>query len=182
MFNLFPPSGTCLLSGRGQISSFIAAASRIIAIPVFCLCLAALAGCSLPCAPGPSGAAQVSGVAISRTALDAVGTRYAYGGSNPASGFDCSGLVLWSYAKHGVSVPRTAAAQSSIGCPVGRGGLKPGDLVVFRIKGDLHTGIYTGRGRFVHSPKRGSNVREDDLNTGYWQDCFFAGRRHGSVY
>lgn len=145
------------------------------------VCLLFLAGCSLPKEPGPGGA-RVSGAAISRTAQTAVGTRYKYGGASPEKGFDCSGLVVWAYAKHGVNVPRTAKEQSKMGYTVGKGNLRPGDLVVFRIRSGLHTGIYTGKGRFVHSPRTGTTVRVEDINSKYWSGRFIAGRRHGSLY
>lgn len=156
------------------------APGRVVAL-LFCLLLLAGAGCSLPKEPGPGGA-RVSGEAICRTALTTVGTRYTYGGASPGKGFDCSGLVLWAYGKHGVNVPRTAKDQSAMGYNVGKGNLRPGDLVVFRIRSGLHTGIYTGKGRFVHSPRTGTTVRVEDLNSKYWSGRFIAGRRHGNVY
>jgi cell wall-associated NlpC family hydrolase len=151
------------------------------------LCLALFAsGCSLR--SGSRGddsgvsSSKVSGAAISKTALSTVGTRYVYGGSSPAKGFDCSGLVSWAYANNGVTVPRTAKAQSAVGSSVPRASLRPGDVVVFRISSGLHTGIYTGKGRFVHSPSTGKKVRVDNVNNQYWRDRFVAGRRHTRVY
>lgn len=151
------------------------------AILGLCLYLLAGAGCSLPQAPGPGGA-RVSGGAICKTALTTVGTRYAYGGASPSQGFDCSGLILWAYAKNGINVPRTTNEQSSMGCSVSKGSLRPGDLVIFKTRSGLHTGIYTGKGRFIHSPRTGSTVREDSINSKYWRGRFIAGRRHPSVY
>ncbi len=156
-------------------------ACRRAAALFFCLLLLAGYGCSLPKEPGPGGA-RVSGAAISQTALTTVGTRYKYGGATPEKGFDCSGLVLWAYGKHGVTVPRTAKEQSKMGYNVGKGNLRPGDLVVFRIRSGLHTGIYTGRGRFVHSPRTGTTVRVEDINSKYWSGRFIAGRRLAGMY
>lgn len=148
---------------------------------VLCLCLLASAGCSLPKEHG-TGGGRASGAAISKTALSTIGTRYAYGGATPAKGFDCSGLVMWSYAKHGLHVPRTAREQSAMGYAVSKGSLKPGDLVVFKTRSGLHTGIYTGKGRFVHSPRSGTTVREEAIDGNYWRGRFVAGRRHANVY
>ena len=148
------------------------------------LCLALFAsGCSLRSTPeAAEHSPKVRGTAISKTALTTVGTPYVYGGSTPAKGFDCSGLVAWAYARHGVKVPRTAKEQSILGSSVSKSALKPGDLVVFRIRSGLHTGIYTGKGRFVHSPSSGKRVRVDDMHSKYWRGKFVAGRRHARVY
>lgn len=73
--------------------------------------------------PGRSTSAQPAGQAdvIALRALDAAlsqrGTRYRSGGSRPG-GFDCSGLVQWSYRQAGLYLPRTAAAQSRVGARV----------------------------------------------------------------
>jgi Cell wall-associated hydrolases (invasion-associated proteins) len=145
------------------------------------LLLLLFSGCSLHSEPVP-GTGSAAGAAISRTALSTIGTRYAYGGASPSSGFDCSGLVCWSYAKNGLKVPRTTREQSRLGTAVSMGQLRPGDLVVFRIKSGLHTGIYTGKGRFVHSPSSGKAVRVDEVGSTYWKGKFIAGRRHAKVY
>lgn len=145
------------------------------------LCFLACSGCTLPREPAPSGR-TASGAAISQTALTTIGTRYCYGGSSPAKGFDCSGLVLWAYGKNGLNVPRTANEQSRMGYAVSKGNLRPGDLVVFKTRSGLHTGIYTGKGRFVHSPRSGTSVREESIDSKYWRGRFIAGRRHAGVY
>lgn len=142
---------------------------------------ALLQGCSLHSGADVEGA-SASGRAISRTALSAVGTPYVYGGSKPSEGFDCSGLVCWSYARHGLALPRTAKEQSSMGNAVSKGGLQAGDVVVFKIRSGLHTGIYTGSGKFVHSPSSGKKVREESLNSSYWRNKFIAGRRLRQIY
>ena len=159
----------------------------ILILALLCLALSA-SGCSLSSAPKSSApsrtaeyAPRVSGAAISKTALTTVGTPYVYGGSTP-KGFDCSGMVAWAYARNGIQVPRTAREQSAVGTSVSRSALKPGDLVVFRLGRGLHTGIYTGKGRFVHSPSTGKKVRVDSVNSQYWRGRFIAGRRHARVY
>jgi len=84
-----------------------------------------------------------------------LGVPYRYGGSSP-SGFDCSGLTSWVYARLGVSLPHNAAAQYAYGTPVDRGHLKPGDLLFFHGLG--HVGLYIGNGRMIHAPQSGQNV------------------------
>ena len=81
---------------------------------------------------------------------------YRWGGSSPASGFDCSGLVYWTYRKLGVAVPHSSYALASEGRRIGRAHLKPGDLLFFYGLG--HVGVYVGRGRMVHAPRAGRRV------------------------
>lgn len=181
------PAGavSCLRSivRRFGAPSFVVPRPPAVLIPlVLCLCLLVSAGCSLPKDHGGKAGARASGAAICKTALSTVGTRYTYGGATPAKGFDCSGLVSWTYAKHGVAVPRTAREQSAMGRAVSKGNLRPGDLVVFKTRSGLHTGIYTGKGRFVHSPRSGTTVREEAIDSKYWRGRFVAGRRHFDVY
>ena len=97
--------------------------------------------------PGPS-----RNAAAARMATEYLGTPYVWAGSSP-SGFDCSGLVSYVFARVGVSIPHNAAQQYRYGTPVPRDGLQPGDLVFFnRLR---HNGIYLGGGRFIHATKPG---------------------------
>lgn len=122
-------------------------------------------------------ATAVRGDTVCRTVRGQVGTRYKYGGASPKTGFDCSGLLAWAYNQHGVSIPRTAKAQSGAGKSVQRNKLAPGDIVVFKIKSGYHTGMYTGNNRFIHSPRTGSTVREDQLDNDYWKKAYIGARR-----
>ena len=103
-----------------------------------------------------------------------VGTRYRYSGTSPSSGFDCSGFVRYVYARHGVSLPRTARDQSTEGRKVsyGRSTMLPGDLMFFRLEGSRvdHVAIYAGDGRILHASSTGGAVRYDDLDSrrGRW--------------
>ena len=85
-----------------------------------------------------------------------MGTAYKWGGSTPQTGFDCSGLMQWSYAQSGIQIPRVTYTQ--IEAPNGteiadRAALKPGDLVFFAANGDVHhVGMFLGGDKFLHAP------------------------------
>jgi cell wall-associated NlpC family hydrolase len=92
-----------------------------------------------------------------------VGTPYRWGGASP-SGFDCSGLVMWSYARAGRSLPHSTYALLRTGRAVRRGGIRPGDLVFS--EGGGHVGIYVGGGVVIHAPHAGARVTRVPLR--YW--------------
>ncbi|HTK01065.1 MAG TPA: C40 family peptidase [Bordetella sp.] len=114
--------------------------------------------------------------------LDALGTRYRWGGDDPDSGFDCSGLVSFIYKEvAGVDLPRRARDQRSEGHAVKTAQLQPGDLVFFGIRRHnqtSHVGIYIGNNEFVHAPTRGEKVRIDTLDSAYWSKRFNGARRY----
>jgi len=127
-----------------------------------------------PAPPGPPAAqpsrAQLERAAVVRTAESLVGAPYRYGGRSPA-GFDCSGLVLYSFARAGVhGLPRSAAALESAAAPVKLASILPGDLLFFRLdrKKTTHVAIYVGGRTFVHAPSRGKRVERVDFDDVYW--------------
>jgi cell wall-associated NlpC family hydrolase len=128
-----------------------------------------------------SSAAGPRALAALAEAKKHMGTPYQWGGSTPQTGFDCSGLVQWAYAKAGIVVPRTSEQQilASNGTPVDRGHLRAGDLVFFRnAAGDVHhVGISLGGDKFINAPHTGASVRVDDLNQSYYAREFAGGRR-----
>ncbi len=100
-----------------------------------------------------------------------VGTPYRYGGSSPQRGFDCSGLVYYSYSKAGLEVPRTTGGLYDSTFPVDPRALRQGDLLFFSIKGKVaHVGIYVGKGKFVHAPSSGKSVSYASLENPYWRE------------
>jgi cell wall-associated NlpC family hydrolase len=101
------------------------------------------------------------GQRAARLARRYVGIPYAWGGASPRQGFDCSGLVMYVYAKLGVALPHHAASQYSYGRNVPYSRLKPGDLVFFSGLG--HVGLYVGAGRFIDAPHSGAVVRVTSL-------------------
>lgn len=115
----------------------------------------------------PTTAQPASGGDAVAVAMSQVGTPYVFGGSAPG-GFDCSGLVQWSYKQLGVDLPRTAAEQGRTGTPVSPADAQPGDLVYFDKPGPVdHIGIYAGNGTWVVAPHTGAQVRVEkvDLST-----------------
>ncbi len=111
-------------------------------------------------------------------AQDMIGKPYRYGGNSP-SGFDCSGLVQYSYSRAGIEVPRTTRSQRKSGVSINSQSLRAGDLMFFDQEGrkSSHVGIYIGDGRFVHAPSSGKHVRVDRLDAKYWKKHFAGARR-----
>jgi len=106
------------------------------------------------------------GERAAKIALKAVGVPYRWGGSSPASGFDCSGLVYWAYRRLGIELPHSSYALYGEGRAVRRSRAKPGDVLVFSGLG--HVGLYLGRGRMVHAPHSGTVVQVVKLgSSGY---------------
>lgn len=108
-------------------------------------------------APAPTSVNQRAvDAAISRT-----GAPYAYGAAGPSS-FDCSGLVQWSYAQAGKSIPRTSQAQIAGGRPVSLNQLQPGDIVGY-YSGASHVAMYVGNGMVIHASTYGTPVKQVPL-------------------
>ncbi len=132
-----------------------------------------------PAQTGPPPASDTARSVVA-TARGQLGVPYRAGGLDPRSGFDCSGFIWWTYHQNGINLPRTTAEQATAGAAVPGNVLRPADILVFRTGSGmhgLHTGIYTGNGRFVHSPKPGATVREETLDIPYWRRNFIAARR-----
>ncbi|WP_022851966.1 C40 family peptidase [Limisalsivibrio acetivorans] len=108
---------------------------------------------------------------IVRTAHRYIGVPYQWGGTNPNTGFDCSGLTMVVYKYNGLNLPRTSREQYKTGRYVKRNNLRKGDLVFFATGGGnrvSHVGIYIGSNKFIHAPSRGKKVRIESINS-YWQ-------------
>ena len=112
-------------------------------------------------------------------ALALLGTPYRYGGSNPSTGLDCSGLVRHVFgAVLNRDLPRRSEEISRVGQPVSRAELQPGDLVFFNTlqRAYSHVAIYIGEGRFVHAPAGTGRVRIEGLDDRYWAARFNGAR------
>ena len=108
-------------------------------------------------------------------ALQYLGVPYVWGGASP-SGFDCSGLTMYAYAKVGVYLPHNAAMQYGMGSAVSQSQLAPGDLVFF--SGLSHVGMYIGGGRFVHAPHTGDVVKISSLSESWYAATYVGARRY----
>ena len=105
----------------------------------------------------PSSAGGVDGDAVVADAKKYLGIRYKWGGTDPATGLDCSGLTQRVLADLGVKIPRTVAQQQYYGTAVSSmAKARPGDLLVF---GTHHIGIYVGDGKMLHAPHSGDVVK-----------------------
>ncbi|WP_324783779.1 NlpC/P60 family protein [Streptomyces sp. H51] len=107
----------------------------------------------------PSSARAAAAVAAARSAL---GRPYVWGANGP-TGFDCSGLMQWSYAQAGVALPRTSQAQRHAGRLIPLSQARPGDLVTYRSDAS-HVAMYVGNGQVIHAPHPGAAVRYDPVD------------------
>ena len=131
--------------------------------------LAALTGTAIAATPQEHAASE---------AVKLVGAPYRYGGMS-LKGFDCSGLVLYSYRQAGITLPHSTDQQRHLGKSVRRAELRPGDLVFFDQQGKKHghVAIYVGNGEIVHAPSSGKRVRRDRLDSPYWKKHLSEARR-----
>ncbi|WP_017569307.1 C40 family peptidase [Nocardiopsis halotolerans] len=119
----------------------------------------------------PAGAERVH-MSLSRSTVERAinaaesqkGTPYVWGGESPG-GFDCSGLVQWSFEQVGVDLPRIAHDQVRAGDRISYSDARRGDLLYWADSGGYayHVAIYLGDGRMIDAPKTGDHVRERDV-------------------
>jgi peptidoglycan DL-endopeptidase CwlO len=113
-------------------------------------------------APFPAIPKRTVGERAAAIAVREVGVPYRWGGASPTAGFDCSGLVYWTYGRLGIDLPHSSYALYDQGRRVARSRMKAGDLLFFSGLG--HVGIYIGRGRMVHAPHSGTRVQVVSLS------------------
>lgn len=107
-----------------------------------------------------------------------LGFPYVWGGSSPATSFDCSGFVSyvcnncgagWDFGRLG------ASGLLDICTRVSSANVQPGDLIFFQgtydTDGASHVGIYVGGGQMLHC---GDPIQYTSINTSYWQSHFLA--------
>lgn len=117
---------------------------------------------------------------LANQALNQLGIRYKWGGKSPETGFDCSGLIVYSAQRSlGLKLPPRADDIAKFGDNVSKKDLQVGDLVFFNTLGTRysHVGVYLGQDKFVHSPTRGSVVRIEDMTQRYWTARYTGARR-----
>lgn len=108
-----------------------------------------------------------------------IGTPYKYG-ATPGStdAFDCSSFTQYIFKNFKVWLPRTSAAQASMGTTVDKGSLSVGDLVFFKTNGKSisHVAIYAGSNKIIHSSSS-KGVTISDMTTSYWKNKYVTARR-----
>jgi cell wall-associated NlpC family hydrolase len=112
--------------------------------------------------------------------LKLVGVRYRWGGNDEDSGLDCSGFVRLVFKDSiGAALPRTAREMSEVGEKIDPNELKPGDLVFFNTmrRTFSHVGIYLGDNHFLHAPRKGAEVRVENMDSSYWMSRYNGARR-----
>jgi len=115
---------------------------------------------------------------ILSTAKQYIGVRYQWGGTSPATGFDCSGFVQYVFKQNGITLPRISRDQYTVGTKVSFENLQPGDLVFFSFSGNGvvdHDGIYLGGGQFINaSSSKGVTIYTIGP---YWKSVYVGARR-----
>ncbi|MEV7688647.1 NlpC/P60 family protein [Streptomyces bungoensis] len=109
-------------------------------------------------APDVPDARAAAALAAARSAL---GRPYVWGATGPG-GFDCSGLMQWSYEQAGIQLPRTSQEQLHAGRRIPLSEARPGDLIVYRSDAS-HVAMYAGNGQVIHAPYPGAPVRYDPV-------------------
>ena len=124
------------------------------------------------------GGSYEKGVQIAQFALQFVGYNYSWGGKDPSTGFDCSGLVYYTYQHFGITLNRVAQDQARNGVAVSADELQPGDILCFYSGSSYigHSGIYIGNGMFVHAQNSATGVVVTELS-GHYATRGFEARR-----
>ncbi len=114
---------------------------------------------------------------LEQRAKQNIGTRYHSGGTKPG-GFDCSGLMIYTFENSGIKLPRTSAEQSNFGIRINKQEAQKGDLIFFSTRGRghiNHVGMVVenvdGEIKFIHSSSS-SGVMISSLSESYYQRAF----------
>ena len=136
------------------------------------------AGCATTPTKHVTGYSASTGDKAASTALTMIGRPYKFTGDTPA-GFDCSGLVRYSYLTAGMDVPHSTNSLKNSTRSVGLRNARKGDLLFFVQEGKKysHVGIYVGNDQFVHAPSTGGKVRRDSITDPYWKKHYLDTRR-----
>jgi cell wall-associated NlpC family hydrolase len=127
---------------------------------------------------GASGSSK--GVAAVQNAAKFLGGKYVWGGTNPYTGVDCSGLTQYVLKQQGINIPRVSQDQYKAGTAVAKNNLQPGDLVFFITDGKTvsHVGIYEGNGNFVHAASTKRGIVRNNLGDSYYAQHYVGARRY----
>lgn len=125
--------------------------------------LGALTGLALPTTPAatPVAAGSATGTDVVAMAKKYIGVPYVWGGTNPATGMDCSGFTQRVFKDLGIDIPRVVSDQMKVGTPVASlAQAKPGDLLISF--GGNHISIYLGNGKAIDAPVPGKTIQIRD--------------------
>jgi lysozyme family protein len=123
---------------------------------------------------GPGG----SPLSLVKGAREFLGIPYVYGGTDPATGLDCSGSMQQVFRPFGVNLPRLAHNQGQVGQRIKKNDLQPGDLMFFNTNqgADHHVGMYAGNGKVIHESSSAGRMVEVPF-TGWLANHFSHGQR-----
>lgn len=89
-----------------------------------------------------------------------VGNPYVWGGTSLTHGADCSGFTLSIFAKYGIYLPHSSAAQANCGTRISAGDAQPGDLFFYGSGSRIsHVAIYIGNGQIVHASSARTGIK-----------------------
>ena len=107
-----------------------------------------------------------------------LGRPYRYGGNSP-SGFDCSGLVEYSFKQLGIQLERRTIDQMNELRAIQFNDLRAGDLAFFQTGNkQYHVAIMLDEQNFIHAPSSGKTVSQSSFKNPYWKQTFLAARRY----
>jgi cell wall-associated NlpC family hydrolase/predicted nucleic acid-binding Zn-ribbon protein len=114
---------------------------------------------------------------VIRRGMSQIGVPYSWGGGNAAgpskgidsgagiTGFDCSGLVLYSFAGVGIKLPHYSGSQYNLGRKIPTSQMRRGDVIFYGPSGSQHVTIYLGQGQMLEAPDIGLKVRVAPVRT-----------------
>lgn len=114
---------------------------------------------------------------VIRRGMSQIGVPYSWGGGNAAGpskgidsgagtvGFDCSGLVLYSFAGVGIKLPHYSGSQYNLGRKIPSSQMRRGDVIFYGPNGSQHVTIYLGNGQMLEAPDVGLKVRVAPVRT-----------------
>ena len=160
-----------------RLASTMSATAPSLALPrrLAAVLITALLGLTLalnPMSATKAHAAVPSNVALAalHIAASQYGVPYRYGGESQWTGFDCSGLTQWSYARAGRYIPRTAQQQYNATIHIPASARRQGDLVFFHTGNSVyHVGIFAGGWYMIDAPHPGARVRMEMI----WPGALF---------